>query len=133
MEIIKIDEEDVLLSIVIRQIRQSSGTEFFTNPEQILQVGLIHVSPDRQVLRHRHNSLERKTLGTSEVLLVLDGKVKLEVFSVNSDALIKSIDLFEGDLVVLIAGGHSFSSEIKSAMLEVKNGPYDLILDKVYF
>lgn len=133
MKIRKILEAGVLLALVIRQIHEVTDTEFFTNPEDILQLGMIQVTRDRQIMRHRHNNLQRRTEGTSEVLLILEGKVNLQVYSLNSDTLIESIDLIQGDLVILVAGGHSFTSETESKMLEVKNGPYDFVNDKVYF
>ena len=133
MEFTKVEEQGVLLCLIIKRIDKSTQTEFFTKPEDILQAGVIHLSSRRHVLRHRHSDLQRMTIGTSEVLLVIKGDVTLQVFSLQSDSIVETIHLGVGDLVVLIAGGHSFSSELESCMLEVKNGPYDPLIDKVYF
>ncbi len=126
-------ESETLLCIFIQKLPDSQSSNFITNDHEILQVGMIHVNPSRQVNRHRHNKIERNTLGTSEVLIVVKGQILATIYSEFSEQIICERLLGVGDVVVLLKGGHGFTSLVDSLLFEVKNGPYNQVTDKVYF
>ena len=107
-------------------------SKFFSENTEILQVGLIVVKPDKPVLRHVHNDISRKTVGTSEVLIVIEGEALMSVYS-QEEEFIESVRVRKGDVISLISGGHGFSSEGNAKFIEVKNGPFAAELDKRYF
>ena len=56
---------------IYRQISSLNQTQFMSSPDDKLQVGLICKDIEDIVEKHRHNDVERKTIGTSEVLYCL--------------------------------------------------------------
>jgi len=126
-------ESETLLCIFIQNLSDSTLSKFITEDQAIIQAGIIHVNPNREINRHRHNKILRNTMGTSEVLIVVKGQVVATIFSEFSESMICKRILKEGDVVILFNGGHGFSSQEDSILFEVKNGPYSQAVDKVYF
>lgn len=133
LDIENIEENGKVLAQVLTSLSRSVKTEFITSPDQKLQVGTIEVNSCRNIPRHRHQQTKRISFGTSEVLMVIKGEVTAKIFSDSSADLVATRVLCEGMVIVLHSGGHSFESSIESILLEVKNGPYNENLDKVYF
>jgi len=124
--------EGTLCAIVFTIGGSAKNTEFGTDPSSLLQVGQIAINPGRPVRRHRHNPVERDTRGTNEVLVVLDGKLTMELFG-DRDEVQVTQEVSKGEVILLISGGHAFNSGEGCSVLEIKNGPYDDLIDKVYF
>ena len=71
---------------------------------------------------HFHNKVERKIFDTQEVLLIKEGVLKVDFYL--NKKLLGTRNLFQGDLILLIYGGHGFSVLEDVTMIEIKQGPY---------
>ena len=69
---------------------------------------------------------------TTEVILLLKGSLKIDFYNEKRKYLLSKI-LNEKDIVMLVNGGHGFKVIKDVEMIEVKQGPYNLIKDKVKF
>jgi uncharacterized protein with PhoU and TrkA domain len=98
-------------------------TTFLTPPHFKQQVGFIHYPAGGEVERHVHLPLERHLVGTSEVILVRRGSCTLDVYDEDL-TLVASRELQEGDLMLMVGGGHGFRMLEETVLLEVKQGPY---------
>jgi hypothetical protein len=71
----------------------------------LLQVAVKKLNCGNNVAAHKHKLKERTTLGTQETWIVLQGKIKANIFN-TEDTFIESITLIEGDIIIFFAGGH---------------------------
>ena len=86
----------------------------------------------RLVRRHYHLPRERTIVGTPEVLVVRSGRCRLDVYD---DELqpVESLELGEGDIMVMVGGGHGFEMLEDTVLIEIKQGPYLGADEKEYF
>lgn len=111
------------LASIIRMGRLPSRTTFVTPPALNQQVGFIVYPTGGEIKRHLHRPVERRLVGTSEVLVVLRGRCEVDLYSEERE-LVATCELREGDIIVVIAGGHGFRMLEDTVLLEVKQGPY---------
>lgn len=124
-----VDGENVL-AILVRRNFKPGATEFITTPDSVQQVGLVVYPAGGVVKAHRHPPVEREIRGTPETLMIRMGAVDADLYS-SQGALVRTIRLEEGDVIILIDGGHGFRMIEDTVILEVKQGPYLGIHDKV--
>jgi len=98
-------------------------TRFLTPGECNLQVGQVVYRAGGEIARHVHLPLERHIIGTTEVLLVQQGRCEVDVFTQDRQ-LVTTRELAEGDMVIAVAGGHGFRVLEDLVLLEIKQGPY---------
>ena len=120
------------IAYVIRAGYRPAATTFVTPPEHKQQVGFIVYPQGGQVARHRHKKLERSLVGTSEVVLVKDGRCEIDLYDLGGD-LIATRELGTGDLILIVDGGHAMRMLEDTMLLEVKQGPYAGVDDKEHF
>lgn len=118
-----IEDKNKVLAFVIRG-NWPAGLNFHTNDEDFLQVGTWNYPKGKKSSAHSHKISERVSDRTNEAIYIKKGKVKANIFS-EDDKLIKEVPLGEGDLIVILGGGHAFEIlEDGTEVLEIKNGPY---------
>lgn len=105
------------------------GTTFLTQPEEHLQVGALLHPAGRVIRPHVHRPFPRKVDVTSEVLLILSGSMRVDLYS--DDWEVQSIVVDRGDMLVLLSGGHGFTVLEDLEALEIKQGPHQ-VTEKVY-
>lgn len=107
---------------------------FFTQPEDALQIGLFRYEAGRVIQNHVHRIFPRTAERTCEMLLIMRGRVRANIFT-NEGKLIESIEIGKNELILLLDGGHGFEViEPETVILEAKNGPYfGVAQDKVKF
>jgi hypothetical protein len=120
------------LAYIIRGDMQPEKTTFLTPPEFKQQVGFIVYPAGGEVRRHVHRPLERHLVGTSEVLLVRQGRCEADVYN-DERELVATRELREGDILLMISGGHGFRMLEPTVFLEVKQGPYTGVDEKEVF
>jgi mannose-6-phosphate isomerase-like protein (cupin superfamily) len=98
-------------------------TRFLTPVECNLQVGQVVYPSGGEIARHIHLPLERHIVGTTEVLLVQQGRCKVDVFTADRQ-LVTTRELSVGDMVIAVSGGHGFRVLEDLVLLEIKQGPY---------
>ena len=112
-----------LLACVVRRQVAPDATTFVTQPELDLQVGFVVYPAGGEVKPHAHRPIDRHIVGTSEVLIVKRGRCVVDVYDVDS-RLVASPVLETGDLIVLLGYGHGCRMLEDTLLLEVKQGPY---------
>jgi hypothetical protein len=122
----------VELCYIVKASFEPLQTIFITQPEYKQQVGFIKYPAGSDIPRHRHIPLERHLVGTSEVVLVRRGRCRLEVYTEDRE-LVATRELEQGDLVLMVAGGHGFAVHDDTVLLEVKQGPYIGLEEKERF
>ena len=81
---------------------------------------------------HSHSKRLSKIFYTTEVLFLLKGKLRVDFYTEKQKYLFSKI-IKANNIIILIKGGHGFKVIQPIEMLEVKQGPYNLIKDKVKF
>ena len=120
---------DQPLVYIIRPNPLPERTTFITPPEFKQQV----VYPaGGEIARHLHLPLERHLVGTCEVLVLLKGRCLMDVYT-DGKELVATKELSQGDVMLMVGGGHGFRIQEDTVFLEVKQGPYLECTEKEHF
>lgn len=112
-----------LIATIIRAEKMPDETEFVTGDDVKQQVGFV-VYPEGGIIpRHIHVPMERHLRGTSEVLVVRKGILEADFYTDGKEFIYTRL-LRQGDVLLLISGGHGFRCLKDTVLLEVKQGPY---------
>jgi mannose-6-phosphate isomerase-like protein (cupin superfamily) len=130
VEVISAGEQP--LCYIIRQQNAPEATTFVTPDDALQQVGFIVHGAGSEVKRHYHLPIERQITGTPEVLVVRQGRCQMDVYD-DDQRLVETHELVEGDVMVMVGGGHGFRFTDDTVLLEVKQGPYYGTDEKKYF
>jgi hypothetical protein len=120
------------LAYIIRTELEPDTTTFLTDNSFKQQVGFVVYPKGATIARHIHRPLERHLVGTSEVLIVKKGRCEIDVYN-DARELVATRELRQGDVMLMIAGGHGFRMIEDTILLEVKQGPYTGIDEKERF
>jgi hypothetical protein len=124
--------DNVVLAYIIRAEGSPDRTIFFTPPDFKQQVGFVVYPAGGEIARHVHRPLERRLIGTSEVLVVKSGRCEIDVYS-DEHQLVATRELGPGDVMLMVGGGHGFRMLEDTVFLEIKQGPYTGIDEKERF
>ncbi|MCJ7564321.1 MAG: hypothetical protein MUP52_07005 [Candidatus Aminicenantes bacterium] len=130
--LIRIAKGKDIYAIVLRREYANSGPNFFTPGEFSQQLGMLIHPKGKIVKRHRHKLVKREIFRTQEVLVLLEGKIRVELFDDEGDKL-KTLILKPGDAILLAQGGHKVKVLEDAKIIEVKQGPYAGFDDKEFF
>lgn len=111
------------LCYLIRSSFLPYETTFLTPPELKQQVGYVVYPAGSEIQRHVHRSIQRHLVGTSEVLIVKKGHCLIDIYNDDKE-LVATRDLYEGDIMLMVGGGHGFRMVEDTVLLEIKQGPY---------
>ena len=129
----KIIHKKKLLALIVRgKYRNKKGITFFTPNNVTQQFGYMKHNKDHIIRPHLHKKRMTKILSTSEVILLLKGVLRVDFYNQQQKYLFSKI-LKEKDIIMLVHGGHGFKVIKDVEMIEVKQGPYNLIKDKIKF
>mgnify|MGYP000929369395 CR=1 FL=1 len=119
-----------LVALVLRQDADlGPGAHFLTGPEMGQQLALMEHPTGHQIKAHVHNSSPRKVELTGEVLIIRQGRLRVNLFR-EDGAPLDSLELGPGDVILLNGGAHGFEVLEACQMIEVKQGPYLGLGDK---
>ena len=124
--------KDKPLAYIIRAEMAPEKTTFLTPSELNLQVGFVVYPAGGEVARHLHRPLERHIIGTSEVLVVKEGRCQLDIYD-DDRKLVATRELRTGDVMLMVGGGHGFRMLEDTVLLEIKQGPYTGLDEKERF
>ena len=122
-EIEWIKDGDEVLAIIIPHSYTPKKTEFVTPSDYKQQVGFVVYKADEFIVPHIHIPMERKFVGTPEALLVRLGSVEVQLYN-NDKQLVTERELRQGDIILLVGGGHGFTMLEDTVLFELKQGPY---------
>ena len=123
---------DDVYAIILRKEYSQPGPVFFTPHEYSQQLGMLVHPKGTIVKRHRHKLVKREIFRTQEVLVILEGKIKVDLYD-NKVNLLKSVVLSSGDTILLAQGGHRVEILEEAKIIEIKQGPYAGFDDKDFF
>ena len=128
----KIFWQETCLAYIIRASFLPERTTFLTPPEYKQQVGYVVYPAGGVIARHVHKPLERHLVGTSEVLIVRRGCCEVDIYN-DAREVVATRELREGDVMLMVGGGHGFRMLDDTVLLEVKQGPYTGVDEKERF
>jgi mannose-6-phosphate isomerase-like protein (cupin superfamily) len=128
----EIKHNDQLLALIIRNDYKASGVQFFTPNEFSQQVASMGHPKGKIIAPHVHNSVPREVQFTKEVLIIKEGKLRVDFYD-DAQNYLESRILNAGDVILLALGGHGFEVLEDLQMIEVKQGPYAGEKDKIRF
>ena len=122
-----------LLALIVKgKYRNKRGITFFTPKESTQQFGYMKHKKKHVIKPHLHKKRVTKISYTTEVILILKGILRVDFYISKKKYLLSKI-LKEKDIIMLVHGGHGFKVLKEVEMLEIKQGPYSLIKDKIKF
>lgn len=117
------------VAYIVRGDLRPRETQFLTPASATQQVGFVVYPAGGTIAPHRHRPIERRIVGTSEVLVVQTGRCEVDLFDTDGNHL-ATRELRRGDVIVLNGGGHGFRMLEDTVLLEVKQGPYTGLSEK---
>ena len=116
----------------IRRDFLPTKTTFVTPDSYYQQAGFVVYKEGGEVPRHTHLPLQRHLVGTPETLLIRKGIVEADLYAMDKSFL-RTVTLHEGDIILLVSGGHCFRFTEDSVLFEIKQGPYTGLKEKEMF
>lgn len=120
------------IASIIRRDFTPAQTTFVTPDSYYQQAGFVVYPKGGQVPRHSHLPLQRHLVGTPETLIVRRGRVEADLYAMDRSFL-QTVILDEGDVILLVAGGHCFRFAEDTILFEIKQGPYTGLTEKEIF
>lgn len=127
-----ITHENEQLGIIIRSQFSEKGVKFVTPDDYSQQLAYMNHPSGKVIAPHRHNKVAREVHITQEVLVIKKGVLRVDFYTSEMD-YVSSRLLHAGDVILLADGGHGFQVIEDLEMIEVKQGPYLGVEDKVRF
>lgn len=121
-----------LLAMVVRSDFKGGKYNFFTADDFPLQMGTSFYAGGERIQPHVHIPQERHVALVNEYIYVKTGRVELTLYS-KERAPVATVPLAAGDSLLLTGGGHGFTVLEACQLIEVKQGPYLGMDDKVKF
>lgn len=112
-----------LLAVFVSKDIQTDSIEFLTPVDWPIQVGILQHKQGKFVPLHFHNNFHYKVNTTHEILYVEKGEMEVAVTDFEWNEVYKQT-LTQGDMVILLDGGHSVDLKEGSRVWEIKQGPY---------
>jgi hypothetical protein len=125
-------KKETLAIIIKSTYLKKKGINFFTNKNLTQQVAFMSHPKNYIIKPHFHKKIERKINSTTEVLIIINGLLKINFYSRNKKLLFSKLAK-KNDIVILLTGGHGFKIIKNCKFIEVKQGPYNSKRDKIKF
>ncbi len=126
------DKKNNLLAIVNKKIDDTKSKNFLTSEDMTMQFATFNLKKGEEIKRHIHNKQERIIQTTAEVITILEGSMKVDLYDKEQE-LLEQVTLNKHESIILFEGGHGLTMEEDCRFLEVKQGPYDQENDKYHF
>jgi hypothetical protein len=124
MNVKEVKNGNEVLARLVRAEDWNEGLGFYSNDEEVIQVGTWHYDNGKQLMKHIHNEVDRTITRTNEVLYVVSGKVKAFIYDLEENP-VEELMVNEGDTLILLDCGHGYEIMADDTkVIEIKNGPY---------
>lgn len=136
VEYLKEDIKEIIhkgkrLALIVKK-HYLSGKKFVSSNEDYIQVGYMNLAKWEKIIPHFHKEFVREINKTQEVLYIISGKVRVSLY-IDKEKVDEAI-IENGDLIILLDGGHGFEFLEETNLIEIKQGPYlDFEKDKERF
>jgi hypothetical protein len=131
-----VDHAGLAYAMIIRANATSDAQyNFLTDPANPLQLGINFYKAGEVIKAHYHLKRQIETNSVVQEFLVIGaGRAFLRLYDVADQSEFTGRQLETGDMVLLLAGGHSVDVQADTKIIEIKLGPYDgKTKDKVVF
>ncbi len=118
-----IRDGEKLLAVVVPGDFKADGIHFFTPNNFSQQIAYMHHPAGKVIAAHIHNDVRREVRKTNEVLLIRQGRLRVDFYDDERRYLFSRV-IAAGDTLLLVSGGHGFEVIERCEMIEVKQGPY---------
>jgi len=112
-----------LIAIIIPKDFGNEGINFISEENFPLQVGISIYNKGNNIKAHYHQKRKIEIEKIQEIIYLQKGRVKVDLFDLNNEKF-ESAELYEGDTIFFVDGGHGFEILEDSKIIEVKQGPY---------
>jgi len=120
----EIKKGEKVLARVIRSNDWNEGLGFYSNDEEVIQVGTWQYNSGKQLMKHIHNEVDRVVKRTNEVLFIVNGKIKAIIYDLQEN-FVDEVIVNKGDTLILLDCGHGYEIlDEGTKVIEIKNGPY---------
>ena len=126
------DSHNNLLGIKLLKGEIVDKKYFATENSNEMQLASFNLEKGDEIIRHHHPNQERNIKMTSEVIVVLKGEIKVDLYDLELNHHSNHI-IREGEVIALFSGGHGITITENTEFIEVKQGPYDPDTDKEHF
>ena len=126
------DKKGELLAILLKLSEVEEKKFFATDNDNELQLASFQLDAGEEIMRHYHPKQNRNISLTSEVIVVTQGKIKVEIYDTSLE-LNSTHEIKANEIIALFNGGHKIIMIENSKFVEVKQGPYDPKTDKKHF
>jgi len=124
MNVKEVKKDNIILARLVKAKDWNEGLGFYSNEEEVIQVGTWNYNSGKELMKHIHNEVDRVVTRTNEVLYVTNGKVKAFIYDLEEN-LVEQLMVNAGDTLILLDCGHGYEiMEDNTKVLEIKNGPY---------
>ncbi len=116
--------KDKLYGVVHRAEVWKEELDFLSRDSDFVQVGTWWYNSGRILKAHKHIENVRVISFTQECIIVMNGKVQVDLYD-TENAKFEEFILSKGDLAVLLCGGHGYKIlEDNTKVVEVKGGQF---------
>ena len=128
----KITYKKKLLAIIVPETKLfKSGVNFVTPNHFTLQLGFISHKSQTYIKPHTHKNYLRKIKKTTEILFIKNGSIRVDFYSKKKYLFSKIVN--KNKILILLEGSHGFKILKNCSIIEVKQGPFSLAMDKERF
>ncbi|MDA8054942.1 MAG: hypothetical protein M0Z77_04740 [Thermoplasmatales archaeon] len=119
-----IEKDDTSFAIILRKEDQDLDKPLFiTKSDSPLQIGILSHPAGYAEKPHYHKIRERRIKGVPQMLFLKKGRFSVDFFDRNGIKF-DSVEVFEGDLIVLLDGTHKLVVKENMNAVIAKLGPY---------
>lgn len=124
-------KDKVLQAILVPSSASFGGVRFLTSPDNDLQIALMTRDSNSPVPAHQHLETHRVVNSTQEFIWIRSGQACVSIYN-QDNTISNELIMSSGDSILLISGGHKIDFLTTTELLEVKQGPYQQMHDKIY-
>jgi hypothetical protein len=111
------------IATIIKKDFMPDTTSFISPESYYQQAGFVVYPKGGVVPRHMHLPLQRHLTGTPETLIIRKGIAEVELYAMDKSYMGTWL-LNEGDIIMLVSGGHCLKCLEDTVFFELKQGPY---------
>lgn len=117
----KILYKNTLLGVRIKRV--AKGTHPISDADEPLQVLTLNLPKDTEIRAHMHTPTIRTTHKLQECIIVLRGKVRVDLYG-EGTTILKRVTIKEREAFITMFGGHRITILEDAEIIETKNGPF---------
>lgn len=120
----EIIHQEKIYALVHRSDEWKEELDFLSRDSDFVQVGTWWYNSGRVLKAHKHKENVREISLTQECIIVMNGKVHVDLYD-SGNEIFEEFILGKGDMAVMLCGGHGYKIlEDNTKVVEVKGGQF---------